>query len=131
MLNYSIIERKIDIEEIKILKKQRLLELPWDCLNEEIFLMAAYEINGCLCAVIRISADEVDNAVFIDEFEVIKDYREKGIGIYIIKQFIYQFSNMKIKLLAKNKFVAEFWYKCGFNYCQDSWAEIPMEYNKC
>ena len=75
--------------------------------------------------------DPYDSDVtWIDEFEIVRDYRKQGIGKSIICKFLEQCNDVTIRLMAKNKQVAEFWYKCGFQYDNPSRAEIPMIYSK-
>lgn len=122
-------KRKATYEEAIQLKKEKKLELPWDCFEEDDFLYL-FEKNSFVCAVIRLSMDPCDNdVIWIDEFEIVKNYRNQGIGKLIICEFLKDCNNV-VKLLAKNKSVAEFWYKCGFQYDNPSWAEIPMIYSK-
>lgn len=122
-------KRKATYEEVKKLKKGRILELPWDCLDEDEFLYL-FEVDSCICAVIRLSMDTNDNdVVWIDEFEIVRNYRNQGIGKLIICNFLEECDNV-VKLMAKNKRVAEFWYKCGFQYNNPSWAEIQMIYSR-
>jgi len=122
-------ERKGTYEDIKQMKKDKVLELPWDCLEEDEFIYL-YEQDDSVCAVIRLSLDPYDSdVIWIDEFEIVRIYRKLGIGKSIICEFIEECNNV-IKLMAKNKQVAEFWFKCGFQYDNPSWAEIPMIYSK-
>ncbi|QLY78078.1 GNAT family N-acetyltransferase [Clostridium intestinale] len=122
-------ERKATYEEVKQLKLDNLLELPWDCLEEYEFLYL-FEKNSYVCAVIRLSMDPHDNdVIWIDEFEILRTYRNQGIGKLIICSFLEKSDNV-IKLMAKNRSVSEFWRKCGFQYDNPSWAEIPMIYFK-
>jgi len=122
-------ERKVTSEEVKQLKKDKILELPWDCLEEDDFIYS-FEKNSCVCAVIRLSMDPYDNdVIWIDEFEIVRNYRNQGIGKLIICKLLEECNNV-VKLMAKNKPVAEFWFKCGFQYDNPSWAEIPMIYSK-
>lgn len=122
-------ERNATYEEVKQLKKDKILELPWDCLEEDDYLYL-FEKNNHVCAVIRLSLDPYDNdVIWIDEFEIVRNYRNQGIGKLIICEFLEECNNV-VKLMAKNKHVAEFWLKCGFQYDNPSWAEIPMIYSK-
>jgi predicted GNAT family N-acyltransferase len=121
-------ERTVTCEEVKQLKNDKILELPWDCLEEDFLYL--YEKNSCVCAVIRLSKDTIDNdVIWIDEFEIVRNYRKQGIGKSIICNFLEGCNNV-VKLLAKNETVSEFWQKCGFQYDNPSWAEIPMIYSK-
>lgn len=122
-------ERKATIQEIQKMKIDGMLELPWNCLedNEFIFL---FEMDGNVCAVIRLSSDPLDsNVIWIDEFETIRDYRKQGIGKLIICD-LFKECNIVVKLLAKNELVAKFWEKCGFQYDDATGEEIPMIYSK-
>ncbi|MTK06677.1 MAG: GNAT family N-acetyltransferase [Hungatella sp.] len=122
-------EREATYEEVKQLKKEKILELPWDCLEKDDFIYL-FENNSCVCAVIRLSMDPCDNEIiWIDEFEIVRNYRKQGIGKLIICRFLEECNNV-VKLMAKNSSVAEFWYKCGFQYDNPTWAEIPMVYSK-
>lgn len=122
-------ERIATYEEVKQLKKDKILEMPWDYLEEGEFLYV-FEKNSHVCAVIRLSEDPCDKDVIcIDEFEIVRNYRNQGIGKSIICEFLEGCNNV-VKLMAKNKSVAEFWHKCGFQYDNPSWAEIPMIYSK-
>lgn len=122
-------ERKGTYEDIKQMKKDKVLELPWDCLEEDDFIYL-YEKDNCVCAVIRLSLDPYDSdVIWIDEFEIVRIYRKLGIGKSIICEFLEECNNV-IKLMAKNRQVAEFWFKCGFQYDNPSWAEIPIIYSK-
>lgn len=122
-------ERKATCGDVKQLKKDKMLEMPWDCLEEDYLYL--FEKNSGVCAVIRLSIDPYDSDVlWIDEFEIVRDYRDQGIGKLIISDFLKE-CNSVVKLLAKNKVVAKFWHKCGFQYDNpSSWAEIPMIYSK-
>lgn len=113
-------------EEVKKLKADRILELPWDCLDENEFLYL-YKNNGVVCAAIRLSEDPLEDWIWIDEFEVVRDFRHNGLGRQIICDFLND-SDQIIKLQAKNRTVAEFWQKCGFEYENLSWDEILMRY---
>lgn len=122
-------ERVAKYEEVEQLKRDKILELPWDCLEDGEFLYL-FEKDSCVCAVIRLSMDPIDNEItWIDEFEVVRKYRNQGLGRLIIDGFLEDYDKV-VKLMAKNKLVAEFWNKCGFQYDNPSWAEIPMIYSK-
>ena len=114
-------------EEIRELKANGVLELPWDYLDENEFLYL-YKDNNVACAVIRLSEDPIEDWIWIDEFEVIREYRGKGLGRCIICEFLNKCDRV-VKLLAKNKSVAEFWNKCGFEYEIFEWNEILMSYS--
>lgn len=78
----------------------------------------------------RISVDTIDKqSLWLDEFEVIIEYRKKGNGIKVISELIAD-SPSNIKLLAKNKQVQQFWVKCDFEDDSTTWAEIQMIYRK-
>lgn len=113
-------------EEVRELKANRILELPWDYLEENEFIYL-YKENGIPCAAIRLSTDPLEDWIWIDEFEVIREYRHNGLGRQIICELLND-SDQVIKLLAKNRSVADFWYKCGFEYENLSWDEILMRY---
>lgn len=122
-------ERVAKYEEVQQLKRDKILELPWDYLEDGEFLYL-FEKESCVCAVIRLSMDPIDNEItWIDEFEVVRRYRNQGLGRLIIDSFLEDYDKV-VKLMAKNKSVAEFWHKCGFRYDNPSWAEIPMIYSK-
>lgn len=122
-------ERIATTEEIQEMKINRVLELPWDYLEDGEFI-CLFEIDGNICAVIRLSPDPIDNdVIWIDEFEVVRKYRKQGMGKSIICDFLKD-CNEVVKLLAKNKSVAIFWEKCGFQYDNETWAEIPMVHKK-
>lgn len=122
-------ERKATIQEIQKMKIDGMLELPWNCLEDNEFIYL-FEMDGNAYAVIRLSSDPLDsNVIWIDEFEIIRDYRKRGIGKLIICGILKE-CNMVVKLLAKNKLVAKFWEKCGFQYDDATWAEISMIYSR-
>ena len=77
-------ERKGTYEDIKQMKKDKVLELPWDCLEEDEFIYL-YEQDDSVCAVIRLSLDPYDSdVIWIDEFEIVRIYWKLGIGKSII-----------------------------------------------
>ena len=115
-------------EDIKCLKRNGLLELPWMC--DEPDWLYIFKINDCVCAALNMTADPYEKEIiWIDEFEVVRSYRKQKIGNTIIKELL-KSVDVEIKLLAKNKMVSEFWYKCGFQYDWDSWDEIQMSFHK-
>lgn len=118
-------------EEVKQLKQDKILELPWAFLEEsESEFFSKFVVNNCVCAVLRVSIDPLDEDVmWIEEFEILSAYRGQGIGLNIICEFLKDCDNV-VKLMAKNKSVAKFWHKCGFQYESSSCAEIPMIYCK-
>lgn len=121
--------RMATCEEIEQMKKDEILEMPWIYLDEEDFIYL-YEEKNCVCAVIKLSVDPLDNnVIWIDEFEIVRSFRNQGIGKSIICSFIKECDKV-IRLLAKNRSVADFWYKCGFQYDNPSWTEIPMVYTQ-
>lgn len=106
-----------------------MLELPWDFLEEDEWLYS-YEYEGIKIAYVRISLDPIDKkSLWIDEFEILRQYRKKGIGRKAICELIKD-SPSDIKIMAKNKQVQIFWEKCGFVDDGITWAEIPMIYRK-
>lgn len=116
-----------DYKEIKELKKNSILELPWD-FPEKGEYIRKYEMNNVPIAFIRSSPDPEDKkSIFIDEFEVIKRYRKQGLGKKLICEFL-EGADSDVKLLAKNKGVQIFWEKCGFVDNGIRWDEIPMIY---
>lgn len=122
---------KVTYEDVQNLQKDKQLgkqlEMSWGCLVENSSLLL-FKQNGNICALISFSQDTTSkNTIFIDEFEVLKNYRKQGIGKQIINEFI-QSRNSNIRLLAKNESVEEFWYKCGFQLEYESDDEIPMIY---
>jgi len=122
-------ERIATCEEVKQLKKDNILELPWKNLDKEDIL-SLYEMNSCICAAIRVSKDPYDdNVIWIDEFEIVRNYRNQGIGKLIICNSLEE-CEFVVKLMAKNESVAEFWYKCGFQHDNPSKGEIPMIFSK-
>lgn len=125
-----MVERETTPNEIQQLKRKKILEMPWDC--EEGDFLYLFEEDACVCAVIRLSIDPLNNSeVWIDEFEVIREYRKNGIGKSIICEFLNGYTEATaVRIMAKNRKVAEFWYKCGFQYDNDSWDEIPMVYRR-
>lgn len=119
--------KECDYKEIEELKKNSILELPWDILEKDEFVWK-YEINNLPIAFIRLSLDPVDKvSIWIDEFEVIREYREQGLGKRLICDFL-DGIDLDVKLLAKNKGAQLFWEKCGFVDDGITWAEIPMIY---
>lgn len=119
-----------EIEHTKILdmKKEGILELPWDC--EATDCLYCYEMNNQIIAIIRLSQILEDKGViWIDEFEVLREYRKQGVGQKIIRGFLEE-CDFPIILMAKNKSVANFWQKCGFEYEIDEWNEIKMIFEK-
>lgn len=119
--------KECDYEEIRKLKMNFILELPWNYLEEDEHVWK-YEMNNLPIAFIRLSLDPEDKvSIFIDEFEVIKMYRKQGIGKKLICEFL-EGVDSDVKLLAKNKDVQMFWEKCGFLDDGITWAEIPMIY---
>lgn len=121
--------RRSTYKEINQLKKDNILEMPWNFLEEFDFIYL-YEKNNDICAVIKISIDPVDaDIIWIDEFEIVRKYRKQGIGRRIICELLEDCNNT-VKLLAKNSIVADFWYKCGFQYENISNEEIEMKYSK-
>lgn len=115
-------------EDIKCLKSNGLLELPWMC--DESDWLYIFKINDCVCAALNMTLDPCEKEIiWIDEFEVIRSYRKQKIGNTIIKDLL-KSVDVEIKLLAKNKVVAEFWHKCGFKYDWDLWNEIQMSFIK-
>ena len=116
-----------DYNEIKELKKNSILELPWDYLEDEEYIWK-YEMNNSPIAFIRLSLDPCDKiSIYIDEFEIIKSYRRQGLGKKLICEFL-EIVDSDVKLYAKNKNVQMFWEKCGFKDDGITWAEIPMIY---
>jgi len=116
-------------EEVEQLKKANILELPWKYLDKKDNL-SLYEINSCICAAMRVSKDPYDtNLIWIDDFEIVRNYRNQGIGKLIICNFLEE-CELVVNLMAKNESVAEFWYKCGFQYDNPSKWEIPMIFSK-
>lgn len=116
-----------DYNEIKELKKNSILELPWDWLEDEEYIWK-YEMNNSPVAFIRLSIDPCDKiSICIDEFEVIKTYRKQGLGKKLICEFL-ETVDSDVKLMAKNKNVQMFWEKCGFEDDGITCAEIPMIY---
>lgn len=122
-------ERQATYAEVKQMKINKVLEMPWECLDENDFIYF-FEKDHSVCAAIRLSEDPCDEEViWIDEFEIVREYRNQGIGKLIICNFL-ETCDCVVRLLAKNKSVAEFWHKCGFQYDNPSWAEIPMVYEQ-
>lgn len=118
---------KCDFQEIILLKQSKRLELPWDYPDndEPVF---SYDYEGVSVAYIRVSVDPIDKkSVWIDEFEVIREYRKKGIGKKVISEFVKE-STSDILIMAKNRQVQIFWEKCGFEDNGITWTEIPMIY---
>ena len=114
--------------EISKLKKEKKLEMSWACYEGDFLYF--YEKNDCICAVVRVAEDPNDKFVlWIEEFEVIREYRNSGIGKEVIQTLIEEFDYV-IKLLAMNRKVAEFWEKCGFVYEYNEWDEIRMVYSR-
>lgn len=119
--------KECDYKEIRELKMDFILELPWN-YPEEGEHVWKYEMDNLPIAFIRLSLDPVDKAsIWIDEFEVIKKYRRQGRGKRLIWEFLKGVKS-DVKLLAKNKNVQLFWEKCGFVDNGITWAEIPMIY---
>lgn len=124
-----MVGRVITYKVVKKLKEDKILELPWDCFKENEFLYL-FENNSCVCAVIGLSIDPYDNnVIWIDEFEIVSNYRKQGIGKLIICDFLEECDNV-VKLMAKNEEVAKFWYECGFQYDNPSGTKIPMIFSK-
>lgn len=114
-------------QEINALKQDNRLELPWDFLEEGEMLFS-YDYENIQLGYARVSVDPIDKTIFwIDEFEVIRDQRKKGIGKKAIMELINSIPG-DIKIMAKNKMVQQFWEKCGFEDDGITWAEIPMIY---
>lgn len=119
--------REIDYNEIMQLKKDENLELQWYNFGENDPLYA-FEKDGETIALIRLSEDPYEsNTIWIDEFEVVRQYRGQGVGQRIIKEILKDV-NCKVKLMAKNEDIEKFWNKCGFQCKTPSEHEIEMEY---
>lgn len=122
-------ERQATYEEIIEMKKNKELELPWGCLSENDFI-CFFEKDYHVCAAIRLSNISCDDGViWIDEFEILREYRKQGLGRHIIYEVL-EDCDYEVRLLAKNESVAEFWYKCGFQYDEPLGEEIPMFWNR-
>lgn len=120
-------ERQATYEEVKQMKINKVLEMPWECLDENDYIYF-FEKDHSVCAAIRLSEDPCDDEIiWIDEFEIVREYRNQGIGKLIICDFL-ETCDCVVKLLAKNKSVAEFWHKCGFQYANPSWAGQGIKY---
>jgi len=116
-------------QEINALKQDNRLDLPWDFLEEGEWLLS-YDYENIQSGYARVSVDPIDRtSSWIDEFEIIRDLRKKGIGKKAIMELINLIPG-DIKIMAKNKMVQQFWEKCGFEDDGITWAEIPMIYKK-
>lgn len=121
--------KKCGYESIQSLKRADMLTLPWDYVEvgEELYVYVDEGINK---AYIRISLDLSDDQVlFIDEFEVLREYRKLGLGKKAIRDLINN-TTTDIRLLAKNRSVQKFWEKCNFVDDGISWDEIPLIYKR-
>lgn len=114
-------------EVIQELKKNKKLQATWNFLDENEGLFV-YEKDNEICAAIRMSEDPYEKWIWIDEFEVIKEFQNRGIGKNIISGILAEGDEI-IKLVAKDESVAEFWHKCGFEYDVLDTDEILMYYN--
>lgn len=113
-------------EVVKNLKNNGKLELPWFLGDNKGLFFCVNDNN--IVAVIRLSQDPLDNDVtWIDEFEVIREYRNQGFGKKIVLEFLDTYDSV-VKLLAKNQYVSRFWRKCGFKYDNPTEDEITMIY---
>lgn len=121
--------REIACNVVDAMKKDGVLELPWDC--EPMDCLYCYKMNNQIIAIIRLSQISEDKGViWIDEFEVLREYRNQGIGKKVVQGFLEE-CDSPVTLMAKNKTVANFWQKCGFEYEIDEWNEIKMLFEKC
>ncbi len=121
--------KESDYKEIEKLKRSSILELPWDLLEDDEVIWK-YEKKKLPIAYLRLSPDPKDKSViWIDEFEVIREYRGQGLGKKVISDFLDEIG-LDVKLMAKNKGVQLFWEKCGFEDDGITWAEIPMIYKR-
>ncbi len=115
-----------ELDEIKQLKRNLILELLWDC--EENDCIYKYEINCSPVAFLWLSCDPKDEgSIWIDAFEVVREYRKHGLGKQAMDEFLKQ-TEKNVKILAKNPGVQKFWEKCGFTDNGIEWYEIPMIY---
>jgi predicted GNAT family N-acyltransferase len=117
-----------DAQEIRELKQDNRLEMLGDFLGEDECILS-YNYEDSLVAYIRISVDTIEkSSLWIDEFEVLREYRKKGIGKRAIAELIKDSPSdiNNIKIMAKNKTVQQFWQKCGFEDDGITCDEIPM-----
>lgn len=104
-----------------------MLELLWD---EPVGIEQIYSFfdEGEEAAFVKISIDPVDEeAIDIEEYEVLRTHRNKGFGKECIRYLLNDL-NSTVKLLAKNSSVQKFWKLCGFEGDGVSICEISLIY---
>lgn len=110
-------------------KSKGVVSLPWyEPFGTEKLLKFIF--NKRVVAFIKVSLDPIEkNVLWIDEFEVIRNYRKQGIGKKIIRNLIKN-NEFDIKIFAKNSSVQKFWEKCGFKDDGVNTFEIPMVFKR-
>jgi len=117
----SMIREKVFIEEQKVMS-----QLEWDGKDEEAIHFLAYQDEkaiGCARAFV------IENHMQLGRMAVLKEYRNKGIGSFLIEKAI---TTAKLNQLSKISISAQcqainFYKKFGFEVTSDIYldAEIP------